>query len=148
MEIGLKTGASSGWFLRLCLAASHRDMYAAERKRNESIFQFMPILGGVNGALPCSIKYSFPLAFLFLKVYTLSRPFLPPLNTELYTTKMAGRDHVLALPSFVLRFRIFQLVTALAILGLSAYGITFLSFDGIDLTLFSVRPFPSHIKQH
>jgi hypothetical protein len=51
---------------------------------------------------------------------------------------MAGRDHLLGLPSFVLAFRILQLVTALAIMGLAAYGITFLSFDGIDLTLFTV----------
>jgi len=51
---------------------------------------------------------------------------------------MAGpRDHVLALPQFILAFRILQLVTALAILGLAAYGITYLSFDGIDLTLFT-----------
>jgi hypothetical protein len=54
--------------------------------------------------------------------------------------KMAGRDHVLALPSFVLAFRILQLVTALAIMGLAAYGITFLAFDGVDLTLFTVHP--------
>lgn len=57
---------------------------------------------------------------------------------------MAGRDHVLALPRFVLALRIKQLVTALAIMGLAAYGITFLSFDGVDLTLFTVHPpFPS-----
>ncbi len=56
---------------------------------------------------------------------------------------MAGRDHVLGLPRFVLLFRILQLVTALAIMGLAAYGITFLSFDGVDLTLFTVHaPFP------
>jgi hypothetical protein len=52
---------------------------------------------------------------------------------------MAGREHLLGLPAFMLAFRILQLVTALAIMGLAAYGITFLSFDGIDLTLFSVR---------
>jgi hypothetical protein len=51
---------------------------------------------------------------------------------------MARTDHVLALPSFVLAFRILQLVTALAIMGLAGYGITEFSFDGIDLTLFSV----------
>jgi hypothetical protein len=50
---------------------------------------------------------------------------------------MARTDHVLALPSFVLAFRILQLVTALAIMGLAGYGITEFSFDGIDLTLFS-----------
>jgi hypothetical protein len=55
---------------------------------------------------------------------------------------MAGRDHVLALPSFVLAFRILQLVTALAILGLAAYGVTYWSFDGDDLTLFTVQPLP------
>lgn len=37
----------------------------------------------------------------------------------------------------MLAFRSLQLVTALAILGLAAYGITYLSFDGIDLTLFT-----------
>ncbi|KAN0102777.1 hypothetical protein V8E51_011090 [Hyaloscypha variabilis] len=50
---------------------------------------------------------------------------------------MAGRDHLLVLPPFVLAFRILQLVTAVVILGLSAYGVTFLSFDGDDLTLFT-----------
>ena len=53
---------------------------------------------------------------------------------------MEGRTHVLGLPSFVLAFRILQLVTALAIMGLAAYGITYLSFDGVDLTLFTVQP--------
>jgi hypothetical protein len=53
---------------------------------------------------------------------------------------MAGRDHLLVLPPFVLAFRILQLVTAVVILGLSAYGVTFLSFDGDDLTLFTARP--------
>jgi hypothetical protein len=53
---------------------------------------------------------------------------------------MEGRHHVLGLPTFVLAFRILQLVTALAIMGLAAYGITYLSFDGVDLTLFTVQP--------
>jgi hypothetical protein len=57
---------------------------------------------------------------------------------------MEGRAHVLGLPSFVLAFRILQLVTALAIMGLAAYGITYLSFDGVDLTLFTVHLFPLH----
>ena len=48
------------------------------------------------------------------------------------------RDHLLANPKFLLAFRILQLVTAVAILGLAAYGITFLSFDGVDLTMFTV----------
>lgn len=65
-------------------------------------------------------------------------------ESPFHTDKMAGRDHVLGLPSFVLAFRILQLVTALAIMGLAAYGITYLSFDGVDLTLFTVHPpFPS-----
>ena len=51
----------------------------------------------------------------------------------------SSRAHVLVLPKALFILRIFQLVTALAILGLAAYGITFLSFDGINLTLFTVR---------
>jgi hypothetical protein len=62
---------------------------------------------------------------------------------------MEGRHHVLGLPTFVLAFRILQLVTALAIMGLAAYGITYLSFDGVDLTLFTVQPlFPPLIKSY
>jgi len=40
-------------------------------------------------------------------------------------------------PTLLLVFRILQLVTAIAILGLAAYGITFWSFDGDDLTMFT-----------
>jgi len=62
---------------------------------------------------------------------------------------MSGpRDHVLALPQFILAFRILQLVTAIAILGLSAYGVTYYSFDGNDLTLFTVRHLPSYSTHH
>jgi hypothetical protein len=50
---------------------------------------------------------------------------------------MSSRDHILALPPVVLGLRIVQLVTAVAILGLAAYGIEFLSFDGDGLTLFT-----------
>jgi len=49
----------------------------------------------------------------------------------------SSRAHVLVLPKALFVLRVFQLATALAILGLAAYGITFLSFDGIDLTLFT-----------
>ncbi len=48
------------------------------------------------------------------------------------------RDHVLATPNGFLVLRIFQLITAIAILGLAGYGLTYLSFDGLDLTMFSV----------
>ncbi|KAH8821484.1 hypothetical protein F5884DRAFT_89154 [Xylogone sp. PMI_703] len=48
-----------------------------------------------------------------------------------------GREHFLDTPKFLLGIRIAQLATAIAILGLSAYGVTFLSFDGDDLTLFT-----------
>ncbi|RFU32237.1 hypothetical protein B7463_g4113, partial [Scytalidium lignicola] len=48
-----------------------------------------------------------------------------------------GREHFVEAPKFLLGIRIAQLVTAIAILGLSAYGVTYLSFDGDDLTLFT-----------
>ncbi|CZR59003.1 uncharacterized protein PAC_08895 [Phialocephala subalpina] len=51
---------------------------------------------------------------------------------------MAGsKEHVLVLPKAVFALRIVQLVTAVAVMGLAAYGITFLSFDGINLTMFT-----------
>ena len=51
---------------------------------------------------------------------------------------MSDREHVLKVPAVVLGLRIVQLATAVAILGLAAYGVTYLSFDGDDLTLFTV----------
>jgi hypothetical protein len=56
---------------------------------------------------------------------------------------MSSREHILQVPQVVLGLRIVQLVTAVAVLGLAAYGITFLSFDGDDLTLFTVSYTPS-----
>lgn len=50
---------------------------------------------------------------------------------------VATTDHVLPLPKTSLVTRSVQLATAVAVLGLAAYGITYLSFDAIDLTLFS-----------
>jgi hypothetical protein len=58
----------------------------------------------------------------------------------------SSRAHVLVLPKALFVLRVFQLATALAILGLAAYGITFLSFDGIDLTLFTVHSPTDHVK--
>jgi len=50
---------------------------------------------------------------------------------------MSSRAHILQVPTVVLGLRIVQLVTAVAILGLAAYGIEFLSFDGDNLSLFT-----------
>jgi hypothetical protein len=55
----------------------------------------------------------------------------------------ANRDHIVPLPQWFLALRILQLVTAVVVLGLAGYGVTFISFDGIDLTLFSVSYPPS-----
>jgi hypothetical protein len=58
---------------------------------------------------------------------------------------MISRNHVLPLPQWLLVIRGLQLATAIVVLGLAAYGVTYLSFDGIDLTLFTVSfrtPFP------
>ena len=52
---------------------------------------------------------------------------------------MSSREHILQVPVVVTGLRIVQLVVALATLGLAAYGVTYLSFDGDDLTLFTVR---------
>jgi hypothetical protein len=49
----------------------------------------------------------------------------------------AKADHVLNVPQTVFS-RISQLVVAVVIMGLAAYGIYYLSFDAIDLTMFSV----------
>jgi hypothetical protein len=50
----------------------------------------------------------------------------------------AKADHVLNVPQTVFISRISQLVVAVVIMGLAAYGIYYLSFDAIDLTMFSV----------
>jgi len=47
------------------------------------------------------------------------------------------RSHIIAAPAFLLGFRIAQLVVAVAVLGLAAYGVTFVSFDGDALSLFT-----------
>ncbi|RDW92541.1 hypothetical protein BP5796_01935 [Coleophoma crateriformis] len=47
------------------------------------------------------------------------------------------KPHMLATPVFLWGFRLAQLVLALVVLGLSAYGITFLAFDGDSLMLFT-----------
>lgn len=58
----------------------------------------------------------------------------------------SSRAHVLVLPKALFVLRVFQLATALAILGLAAYSITdWYSFDGIDLTLFTVRSPIDHV---
>ncbi|KIM92933.1 hypothetical protein OIDMADRAFT_62057 [Oidiodendron maius Zn] len=49
-----------------------------------------------------------------------------------------SRDHVLKIaPTFLLVFRSLQLATAVAILGLAAYGENYYSFDGDGLMLFT-----------
>jgi hypothetical protein len=51
---------------------------------------------------------------------------------------LTARDHILPVPTFLLGLRIVQLVTAVAILGLAAFGVTYIAFDGDSLTLFTV----------
>lgn len=59
---------------------------------------------------------------------------------------VASRDHILALPKAMLGLRILQLCVAVACLGLGAYGVTFIVFDGDGLMLFTVRiSRPHHI---
>jgi hypothetical protein len=53
-----------------------------------------------------------------------------------------SKDHMLVLPKVVMVLRRLQLATAIAVLGLMAYGLTFLTFDGDQLMLFTVRPPP------
>jgi hypothetical protein len=53
---------------------------------------------------------------------------------------MAGpSQHILQVPTGVFILRCIQLATAIAILGLAAYGVTFVTvYDSINLTLFTV----------
>lgn len=53
-------------------------------------------------------------------------------------------DHVLPLPKVVFALKIAQLVIAVIVLGLAAYGVTFIAFDGDCLMLFTVR-IPIHV---
>lgn len=47
-------------------------------------------------------------------------------------------SHILPLPKAVFGLKVAQLVVAIVILGLAAYGVTFIAFDGDSLTLFTV----------
>lgn len=59
---------------------------------------------------------------------------------------MAGtKNHVLVVPKAVFILRCFQLATAVAVMGLMAYGITFYSFDADNLMMFTVRPLPLYL---
>lgn len=53
-----------------------------------------------------------------------------------------GREHFVEVPQFALAIRILQIVTAIVVLGLAGYGITYFSFDGDDLMLFTVCHIP------
>jgi hypothetical protein len=48
-------------------------------------------------------------------------------------------DHVLPTSKPLIGLRATQLITAIIILGLAAYGVTNYSFDGNSLILFTVR---------
>jgi len=63
----------------------------------------------------------------------------PSIKVEVHIAIMSTtRDHILRVPTFLLGLRVVQLVTAVAILGLAAFGVTYFAFDGDSLTLFSV----------
>jgi hypothetical protein len=47
-------------------------------------------------------------------------------------------SHILPLPTAFLALRAVQLAVAVTILGLSAYVVTFIAFDGACLSLFTV----------
>ncbi|OBT40519.1 hypothetical protein VE00_08992 [Pseudogymnoascus sp. WSF 3629] len=46
-------------------------------------------------------------------------------------------NHILPLPKAVFALKIVQLVIAIVVLGLAAYGVTFIAFDGDSLMLFT-----------
>jgi hypothetical protein len=49
-----------------------------------------------------------------------------------------SHSHILPLPKAVFGLKIAQLIVAIVILGLAAYGVTFFAFDGDSLMLFTV----------
>lgn len=51
---------------------------------------------------------------------------------------MSSTSHILPLPKAVFGLKIAQLVLSVVILGLCAYGVTFVVFDGDALMLFTV----------
>lgn len=53
--------------------------------------------------------------------------------------RTAGREHFPLYPKGFVAIRIVQLVLAIIVLGLSAYGVSLLVFAGDCLTLFTVR---------
>src|SRR3954454_5546006 len=57
-------------------------------------------------------------------------------------------NHILPLSKAVFGLKIAQLVVAVVILGLAAYGVTFVAFDGDSLSLFMVNLSPTHPQVH
>lgn len=60
---------------------------------------------------------------------------------------MSTHSHVLPLPKAVFGLKIAQLVISVVILGLAAYGVTFLVFDGDSLMIFTVDT-PHSLTEH
>jgi hypothetical protein len=59
------------------------------------------------------------------------------------TARPAGREHFPVYPKGFIAIRFVQLVIALVILGLDAYGLSVLSFSGDGLNIFTVsHPLP------
>ena len=62
-------------------------------------------------------------------------------KTLSYIAEMAtthSRDHVIT-GTMTVFLRILQLLIALTVVGLAAYGLTFLVFSGVELNMFTVR---------
>ena len=49
-----------------------------------------------------------------------------------------GREHIPVFPKGFIAIRIIQLVLSLVVIGLSAFGLSILSFDGAALNIFTV----------
>ncbi len=64
------------------------------------------------------------------------------MNSSRSSNRAPGREHIPVYPKGFIAIRIIQLVLALIIVGLDAYGLSLLIFDGDSLNIFTVGSSP------
>ena len=68
-------------------------------------------------------------------------------NSKYLTARVAGREHIPLYPKNFIAIRIVQLVLAVIVIGLSAYGVSLLAFDG-DIFIMVVVSHPHFTSSH
>ncbi|KFZ18765.1 hypothetical protein V501_01012 [Pseudogymnoascus sp. VKM F-4519 (FW-2642)] len=106
--------------------------------RQHQRFQGRRILLAHNFDLPKASAYRHHDDFFLVDIEDFAPSLLYSFN---YTAAIISTSHVLPLPKAVLALKIVQLVVAVVVLGLAAYGVTFFAFDGDCLMLFILISF-------